>query len=142
MIRTTQIIVAALTMGVTIFAGIALFQRINRPPDPNALLAYLGAGFAATALAVRSVIGGQTATRQRQRIATGKWSGMPRGASSNLLANTTNGDRLLFVFQQKTIIESALVEGAAFFVLVTFVVVGQWWSLAVAVGLLTVLVVP
>lgn len=137
-VRTVQIIVGALVTGVLVFAGIAVLQRINRPPQQEALLAYLGAGFAATALGVRSVIGCITAASFRKRIASGSAPIAPSIASGN----PTDGDRLLLAFQQKTIIESALVEGAAFFVLVTFLTVGQWWSLGISAVLVVVLLVP
>jgi len=141
-VRTVQIIVAALAMGVLIFASVTVFQRMNQAPQQDALLAYLAVGFAVTALGMRSVIGGLTVANQRKRIAGGTWSIDSRGAGSGLPTNVTDGDRLLFVFQQKTIIESALLEGAAFFVLISFLIVGQWWSLAVAGMLLMMLVVP
>ena len=58
------------------------------------------------------------------------------------LAAATDGDRLLFAFQQKTIIEAAMVEGPAFFVLIAYLIVGQTWLLGLAAVLLVMLVVP
>ena len=140
-VRTVQIIVAALAMGVLLFATVTVFQRMHQPPQQDEMLAYFAVGFVATALGLRSVIGGAVVAKNRKQIAAGSWSGSPRGDHRNV-PPSTDGDRLLFVFQQKTIVESALIEGAAFFVLISFLVVGQWWSLAVAGLLLTVLVVP
>jgi hypothetical protein len=141
-IRTVQIIVAALVQGPIVFAGVAIFQRMNQQPQQDASLAYIAAGFAAMTLVIRSFIGAAVVASHRKRIAAGSWSLNVRGTYSNMPADATDGDRLLFVFQQKTIIESALVEGAAFFVLVTFLLVGQWWSLAIAGALITVILVP
>ena len=66
----------------------------------------------------------------------------PPTAGSQAPANPVDGDQFLTVFQQKTIIESALVEGAAFFNLIAFLTVGEWWSLGIAGVLLAVLLVP
>jgi hypothetical protein len=142
MIRNVQIIVFALAMGPIVFAGIALFQRMNHAPQQQAVTAWLAVGFAVTVLGVRSFIGATTVSKQRQRIAAGSWSLGPVAAPGGLPANMTDGDRLLFAFQQKTIIESALVEGATFFVLISFLVEGQWWSLALAGVLVALNVIP
>jgi polyferredoxin len=112
---------------------------MNQQPQQDASLAYVAVGFAVMALGIRSFVGAAVVASHRKRIASGSWS---LNVQSNLPAGATNGDRLLFVFQQKTIIESALVEGAAFFVLVTFLLVGQWWSLAIVGALITVILVP
>src|SRR5437660_8443817 len=128
-IRNVQIIVFALAVGPIVFAGIALFQRMNQPPQQDHLIAYLAAGFAVTALAVRIFIGKATVASQRDRIAAGTWSLGSNASPVGLPINMTDGDRLLFVFQQKTIIESAIVEGAAFFAIVSFLIAGQGWSL-------------
>jgi hypothetical protein len=141
-IRTLQIIVAALAMGVICFAAIAIFQRIQKPPQQDAMIAYMAVGFAPTMLVVRAVVGKSTVSRSMKNIAAGIRSLHSADTGSQLPANFTDGDQFLFVFQQKTIIESALVEGAAFFNLVAFLAVGQWWSLAVAGVLLAVNLVP
>ena len=141
-IRNVQIIVFALAVGPTVFAGIALFQRMNQPPQQDNLMPSLAAGFAVTGLAVRIFIGRLTVANQRDRIAAGSWSIGPNASPAGLPVNMTNGDRLLFVFQQKTIVESAIVEGAAFFVIVSFLIAGQGWSLAVAGVLVLVNLFP
>ena len=140
-IRNVQIIVVALALGPILFAGIAIFQRLKQP-QPDNLIPYLAAGFSVTALAVRIFIGRAIVANQRDRIAAGSWSPGANATSAGLPANMTDGDRLLFVFQQKTIVESAIVEGAAFFVLVSFLIAGQWWSLAIAGVFVAVIVVP
>jgi hypothetical protein len=141
-IRNVQIIVFALAVGPIVFAGIALFLQMNHPPQQNHLIAYLAAGFAVTALAVRIFIGKATVANQRDRIAAGSWSIGPNASPAGLPVNMTDGDRLLFVFQQKTIIESAIVEGAAFFAIMSFLIAGQGWSLAIAGVLVLVNLFP
>jgi hypothetical protein len=141
-IRNVQIIIISLAVGPIVFAGIAVLHRANQPPQHGSLLPYLAAGFGITALAARIFIGKSTVANQRDRIAAGTWSHGSNAPRANLPANMTNGDRLLFVFQQKTIIESAIVEGAAFFNIISYLITGQWWSLAVAGVLVLVNLFP
>ena len=141
-IRTLQIIVFALAMGVIIFAGVTILNRFQQPPGPDAMIAYMAAGFAPLMLVARAIVGSSTVSRSRKQIAAGIRPVGPPPPGVQMPANLTDGDQFLFVFQQKTIIESALVEGAAFFNLIAFTTVGQWWSLAVACVLLAVLLVP
>jgi hypothetical protein len=42
------------------------------------------------------------------------------------------------VFQQRTIIENAMLEGVSFLLIIAFIVTGQWWLLG-AVGVLLAL---
>jgi len=141
-IRNVQIIVIALAVGPIVFAGIAVWRRANQVPQQGSLLPYLAAGFAMTVLAARIIIGKSTVASQRHRIAAGTWSLGSNAPRANLPASMTDGDRLLFVFQQKTIIESAIVEGAAFFTIMSYLITGQWWSLAVAAVLVLVNLIP
>jgi hypothetical protein len=145
-IRTVQIIVASLAMGLIIFGGIAMSVRTNQqqqqpqapppqpPQQPDDILAYFAVGLAVVMLAVRRIVGSSTVARQRKNIAAGT-AVMPSGSA-------TDGDRLLMVFQQKTIVESAMVEGPAFFVLIVYLIAGQTWLLGLAAVLLVMLVVP
>ena len=54
-VRVVQIIVAALAMGLIVFAGIAMSLRMNQqqqqPQQPDDILAYLAVGFAVVTLA-------------------------------------------------------------------------------------------
>ncbi len=97
-------------------------------------------GFAVVMLAVRRIVGSSIVARNRKNIAAGT-AGLP-GIGGMASSAATDGDRLLFAFQQKTIMESAMVEGPAFFVIVAYLVVGQAWLLGLAAVLLIVLVVP
>jgi hypothetical protein len=146
-VRVVQIIVASLAMGLIVFAGIAMSVRMNQqqqqPPQQQPqddFLAYFAVGFAVVMLAVRRMVGASTVTRQRKNIAAGT-AVMP-GPGGMPLAAATDGDRLLLAFQQKTVIESAMVEGPAFFVLIAYLIVGETWLLGLAAVLLVRLVVP
>ncbi len=146
MVRVVQIIVASLAMGLTIFAGIAMSLRMNQQQQQapqqqqNDFLAYFAVGFAVVMLAVRRIVGASTATRHRKNIAAG--TAIMPGFGGAPVSAVTDGDRLLVAFQQKTILESAMVEGPAFFVVVAYLVIGQAWLLGLAAVLLVVLVVP
>jgi hypothetical protein len=140
-VRTVQIIVASLAMGLIVFAGIAMSLRMNQQQQPqDDFLAYFAVGFAVVMLGVRRIVGSSTVTRHRKNIAAGT-AVMP-GFGGAPLSAATDGDRLLFGFQQKTIIESAMIEGPAFFVVVAYLVIGQAWLLGLAAVLLVMLVVP
>jgi len=141
-IRTLQIIVTALALGPVIFAGVAIFNRLQKPPEQDAMIAYGGLGFAVLLVGVRVIVGAGTVARSRKQIAAGNRPLNPSTAAIQLPANLTDGDQFLFVFQQKTIIESALVEGAMFMNVFAYMTLGHWWSLAVAGVLLAVNVVP
>lgn len=137
-VRVLQIIVAALALGVLAFTfAILCVTGKEKVPSPDELLAanlvaYLAAGCSVMALGLRFAIGGSIAKGHRRRLA----NGAPAVAGMEL------GDRLLMTFQQKTIVERALVEGAIFFVLISFLIAGQWWSFGVAAVLLITLVFP
>jgi hypothetical protein len=148
-VRTVQIIVASLAMGLIVFAGIAMSLRMNQqqqqPPQQqqqpqNDFLAYFAVGFAAVMLGVRRIVGSSIVTRHRKNIAAG--TAILPGLGGAPSSAATDGDRLLVGFRQRTIIESAMVEGPAFFVIVAYLVIGQTWLLGLAAMLLAVLVFP
>ena len=137
LIRVQKIIVAALVMGQMIFAVIVISVRFQQPPAASTLLSYMSLGMAVVMLAVRAVVGSTTAAAQRRQIANGTWTMGPQRGS--LPVELTDGDRLLFALQAKTIVQAALLEGSSFFALIAFLVEGQAWTLLVPGILLTIL---
>lgn len=117
-VRTLQIITLAMVTGVLLFAGIVVFLQLTQDAGPNAatgvIISTLGAGFAVAAFVMHLVVPSLIARQQ---------------------ARSASDEQLYEVFQSKTIIGLALLEGAAFFNLVAGMVEQQWWSLAVAGGL-------
>lgn len=103
-LRTVQIIAGALMLGVIAFGVVAAVMVQGRAAgDP--LLAYVAAGFAVFALVLRSLL-------------------------PNLMAGA-EGDAPA-IYQTQTIVRYALLEGAALFNLVAYLIAAQWWSVAVA----------
>jgi hypothetical protein len=115
---TMRIIVCALVMGVLAFAGVAAFVRSQgaMPPTPDVpLVSYIAAGYGALMLLAWSVVPPAIVT----------------GARRKLLAETavTTG-RLLDLFHTRLIVGAALLEGAAFFFLIAYMLEGLPWALA------------
>lgn len=114
-VRVLQIITAAMVMGVVMFAGISVLalEALSDPPD-GFLLSGMAAGFAGIAFVMHLVVPAVIAKQQ---------------------ARSASAEQLFGVYQTKTIIGLALLEGAAFLNIVAVMVEHNWWSLAVAGGL-------
>ncbi len=113
--RTTQIITGAMVGGVVTFAAIVVLALGALIDASNGLfISGAGAVFAGVAFVLHLVIPPLIAARQG------------RGADNQ---------QLYGVYLMKTIIGLALLEGAAFFNLIACLVEHNWWSLAVAGGL-------
>ena len=116
-IGTSQIIAGALMLGVTVFGIIA--ARIGRKaPATTPIVAYLAVAFAAQIIALRFFIPGLVV---KSRLKT--------------LQDETTGsvtEELPGLFQTRMILGMALLDGAALFNLIAYVINGQWFSLATA----------
>jgi len=148
LVRTAQIIKAALVMGVMTFGAIVVFLSLNpQAPagDPAAtpaplVICYIGAGGAALMIVARVVVPNLIAASHRRQIAAGTWTTPSRHGNTNILpADATHADRLYPVYMIRMIVGDALLEGAAFFNLVAFMVEGQVWNAAIA-GVLAFLI--
>ena len=91
----------------------------------------IAAAFAAMAVAMRFVVGRLIVGVQMQ-VARQKAGGEDE---------TNVRDAIYEVFQTVTIIQNAILEGAAFFVLVMFLLFGQSWLLGVAAALVALMLV-
>jgi hypothetical protein len=137
-IRTTRIIVIALIVGVVFFGGFLVTMGLaNRQPN-QILIAYIAAGFAAVAIPTSIFASSALANKAVQSIAAGtfKTPGQMRHMQID-----DDLSRLALVYQQKTIVAGAFLEGAAFFNLVAYMLEGQNYSLLIAVGLVALLAV-
>lgn len=132
--RTSQIIAIALIMGVVIFSGIALVigqggqAPANAPAPANArvpMLAYIAAGFAVVTVPMSIVLPRLITARELPQIR--------RAAPEEQLP------RLWGTFQTRLIVGLALLEGPAFFVIVSYIVDRQLWSMGVAAGLVVLM---
>ncbi len=112
------IIIGAMVMGCLFFGGYVVFiDKAFNKPAKEMQLSLMAAGMAVTHTLLAFVIPSlvvQASTRN------------------------ANGDRPTFLqaYMMKTIIAVALLEGAALFVLFTVMAEHHWWSLAIAVFLL------
>lgn len=126
-IRVMQVIVFALMAGVIMFGLIAMAITAKQAPgDPT--LAFVAAAFAGIAIPMSVLV---------PMIISG---GMVRAAFAESgdadLSNTVS--KLANVFQTKSILGVALLEGAAFFNLVVYIVTALAWPLVIA-GILVML---
>jgi hypothetical protein len=120
----------------------ALFLRSERlfAPEPWSItvpLPAVGLAVAALALAGSLVIPGLTANARREALARGE---LPaelklRGEAER----TTDAEALLAIYTTQQIVDVSLLEGAAFFNGVVFLLEGQALALVVALALLGVL---
>lgn len=127
-VRTMQIIVAALLMGVVSFG--LMVTLVIKPQQQEPFLAYFAAGFTAVAIGMRSVVPGLIAGNQVRELAEKSHAGT--GAID---------DEFIGVFQTKTIVEGALLEGPAFCLLISYMLTGQAWVLGIAFGLLVLMAI-
>ena len=117
-VRTMQIIAAGLVIGVVFFAIIVVAIGGLDQPTAGNTLAMMGAGIAGlmfvTHLVVPGIVAKSAAGQLQGKIDTEQWAG---------------------IYQMKLIIGMAMLEGAAFFNLVACMTEHNWWSMAVAGGL-------
>lgn len=122
-LRTMQIIAGALMMGVISFAAVAVFMGLQKEvADP--FIAYIAAGFAVLMFVVHLFV--------PPMISNGMISQL-RHANDIRDESSTAG--LIGAYQTHLIIALAMLEGAAFFNLVAYIIAVQWWSLVI-VGML------
>ncbi len=129
-VRTMQIICGALMMGVLMFAGVAMFLRLGpnaQPPAAQPVIAYLAAGMAAIIFVARLVV-----------VPIATQMGIKQLAAMIPLEELTKLD-FYGVYQMRMIVGCALLEGAAFFNLISFILDGQLWTLGIVGGLLAIM---
>lgn len=119
MLVTCKIIAGTLIFGVFAFGAVAIALRLEDAPEQKSLLSIIAAAFAAGTVIVRQVVlgvlVGQAVPKDSQ----------PTTATSFQL------------YQTRLIVGLALLEGAAFFNEVAYLIEGHWWSFLVVAALLT-----
>jgi hypothetical protein len=122
--RTVQIIAAALVLGPLFFLFFAFFSTRGQPQGDQTL-AYIGAGFAVVmvlgSLVASKVVGNQK-VRQLQ-------------AGGTPLSNLD----YFQVLQTRVVVRAAMLEMAAFFCCIGYMLSQLWWSMATVLGLLGVM---
>ena len=123
-VRTSQIIAGALMGGVVMFGVIAVAIAGNNPPV-GPLLPLMALGFAAVMIIARFVVSAAMVSSSRTHILNEVRGG--RLQNSSQIAGQFYG-----AFQTRMIVGMAVLEGAAFFNLVAYMMASRWWNLAAA----------
>ncbi len=136
---TLQIIVGALAGGVLMFLVIVIFLVSQNPPVANPttpIITYSAYGMAFASIIASLVVPGLVSGRARQSLVDGDVSQW--GLVKNLPNAAELGDvaPLAAIYQTRTIIGAALLEGAAFFACVAYLLEHQQLVLVVAGALL------
>jgi hypothetical protein len=157
--RQSQIIVGALITGVVIFLGIATVVDVTPfpPPRPGAgagaggvmgapreldagqLLTWLAVGSAALSLPLSFIVPNLIVKQNRRAIAAGKWPLSQTSFNSSAATDSDTG-KLATVYSTQLILGAALIEGAAFFAGVTYLLTKNPIVLGVAILLVVVMV--
>jgi hypothetical protein len=126
-VRTPQIIVCVLAAGVFSFAIVAAVIRSQSPaPIANGplVISFVGLALTAFALLASAFLIPIIAKTQRK-------------TATNFTAT-----QLVSKFTTRTIVGAAFLEGAAFCLLLGYLIEGQSWNLAIAVALGLLILVP
>jgi hypothetical protein len=108
-VRIGQIIIASLAMGVTMFGGFVLLSRGAGEPGAG-MLTTVALGAAAASIVLSLLLSHFTARSGIRRVAAGTWQPTNKQGP----APETDAGRLAAVFQTKTIIGAAALEGMCF----------------------------
>ena len=132
-LQTLRIIIGALTAGVLFFLIIVIvfLRAAPQPLDAQAIVSMTLAAFALSCIPARLFVPGLIVSASCQKIAEGTWS-LPARQSNQPLPDTDEG-KLLAVYQSKTILGAAILEGGAFANLVAYLLEGQIYSIVLAV---------
>lgn len=115
---TSRIIVAALIMGLLVFSGISFVMRPGQPDPGMAFMIWVSAGFAGLAIPTSFVV--------PTVLANGFRRSLPPYPNENV-----SRDSFAQPFVTKTIIGAAILEGAAFFAIVSSIIAGQVMALVI-----------
>jgi hypothetical protein len=130
-IQPIQIIAFAMMQGLMIFAAIAVFFVVSSDdPGDESSLPVIATAVAAVVTVLRFIVPPMMASGQMRTVR----STMSRDDEQGVEAAAYG------VFQTRTIIEDALLEGACFFVLIAFLLSKQWWLLGVAGALVALMI--
>ncbi len=131
-VRTSQIILAALVMGVVMFGVVIVFGMSGGQPKEGSILTLLAVIVGGANLMLCFVIPQFVIAANRRKIASGTWMS-PRNQAP---VPDSDAGKLAATYQVKMIIGAALLEGGCFLALVAYMTERQSLSLAVAAVLL------
>ena len=142
-VRTGQIIVGALVGGCLFFLFILLVLAPtgmaggNRDP----LITWIALGFGALTVVLRLIVPGLVVSRTLGAIARGTYQlglgqGRPVPNFERFIERTGDAGLLWTVYLTRTIVAGALLEGGAFFLLISYLLEGQLLALGAAIFLI------
>jgi len=137
-VRTLQIIVAALAMGVMLFLALVLFLGLGKEPpveERQPIITYIALAYGLAAFVAGPLLSTVIATSSRRKLAAGQarpdapapTTGRPEPAAGRGLTQGLTG-----IFVVKTIIAAAIYEGAALFLCVAYMLDGNRLSAILA----------
>jgi hypothetical protein len=140
---TPQIIVAALLVASIGFLAVAVVVVHLGIVEPDMELAWVMnlvlVLFLIGDMIARLIVPGALVAQGRRMIAAGQWS-LPEGAGDGdataFIEETGDAGRLLGLYQTRTIIASALLEGVAFFGIIVYLIAQSMIGLVVAVAMI------
>lgn len=138
-VRTMQIIVAALCLGVLSFLMVVLLIGATKPPGQESapFLTYIAAGMAVGAVIV-SMLLPSIIQRSPQVTTTNPMAGDSHSRGANVPATEKLGP-LAQLYQTQLIVRCAILEGSAFFCLVSYMIEQHVLGLVAAVVLLLIM---
>ena len=132
-LRVMQIVAGTLLLGVLVFLAIVLFIVFvrnngagNAPPRDLPLVSLLAVLFFAVQAPLAFVVPALQIRTSLRQIASGTWR-LPPGASA--AAFSTDASKLLAVRQTTMIVGLALLEGAAFFACIAYLLEARPYAL-------------
>jgi len=125
--QTILIITFGMIMGVVFFAAVTILIGDKKPPQGEPLVSYVMAGMALLCLMASTVVPSLVVRTQE--------------AEKSRDGQQPDYMTYLGIFQTKTIIQFALLEGAAFGNLVAVFIEGTQWSLLIAAALVLVMII-
>jgi hypothetical protein len=132
-VRTMQIIVVALTMGLVFFlAGVSVVLpgNLNLAHNGLPLITLIGLGFAGAVLVAREIVVRTITASGRRTILRGD-SGQRSTDSSGSAAQ-----QLVALYQTRMMVGAACTEGPAFFLLIAYMLERSPWALGAALLLI------
>jgi len=115
-VRTMQVIVFALCMGVLMFGGFVLFGGQEAQPAQSNTITLAAICFSVVGGVIGLVVPATVAASQRKKIADGTW----QPAKRQIPVPDTDAGRLVAIYQLKIIIGAAFFEGPAFLALLAY----------------------
>ena len=143
LVRTLQIIVAAMVAGCCAFMAVLLVV-VGVPGNPprTSDVAYVMLAVAAAMVLARVIVPRIVVAQARRKIREGTWtapkSNLPAAFGDTVWQNSDAG-KLAIVLMTQTIVAAAILEGATFLLLVTYLIEHSPLCLGLAVVLLVAL---